>query len=140
MHYIIIKYRRLSTSKVKGHSSNNIISNKSSRVDLTVTSSKMMRSLLLSKQKPFIRRFCSNLANAPTTAAQIAVPKVVAAPPVAPGKSSTLFERLFSFLVGTGIGFGSAFYYISEELRSSNEQFKLHLDKIDKRLASLPPH
>lgn len=95
-----------------------------------------MRNLLLSKQKPFIRRFCSNLANAPTTAAQVAVPKVVAAPPVVQGKSSTLFERIFSFLVGTGIGFGSAFYYIGEELKTSNEQFKLHLEKIDKRMAS----
>jgi uncharacterized membrane protein YgaE (UPF0421/DUF939 family) len=97
----------------------------------------MMRYLLLSKQKPFIRGFCSNLANAPTTAAQIAVPKVVAAPPVAPGKSSTLFERLFSFLVGTGIGFGSAFYFIHEELESSNEQLKLRLDKIDRQLDSV---
>lgn len=95
-----------------------------------------MRNLFLSKQKPFIRRFCSNLVNAPTTAAQIAVPKVVVAPTVAPGKSSTFFERIFSFLVGTGIGFGSAFYYIGEELKSSNEQFKLHLDKMDKRMES----
>jgi hypothetical protein len=89
----------------------------------------MMRHLLLSKKQPFIKRFCSNLTNAPTTAAQIAVPQVVAAPLVAPGKSSTLFGRLLSFLVGIGIGFGSAIYFIRDKLR-------LRLDKIDRRLPS----
>lgn len=99
----------------------------------------MMRRVALNRQKLFIRHFCSNLANAPTAAGQI-VPKQVVASPVVPAKSSSTFlERVFSFLVGTGIGFGSAFYFIREELKSSNEQFNLHLDKIEKRMASLQP-
>ena len=50
---------------------------------------------------------------------------------------STLFQRLNSFMVGAGIGFGSCFYYVHEELRESNAKFEGYLDKLEGRIKAL---
>lgn len=66
-------------------------------------------------------------------------PAVAVAKPTAVPKSggSTFFQRLTSFLVGAGIGFGSSFYFIFNELKESNERFESHLNKIDDRLLKI---
>ena len=50
---------------------------------------------------------------------------------------SSFFQRLNSFLVGTGIGFGSCFYFVHDELKESNNKFENYLDKLESRIKSL---
>ena len=46
-------------------------------------------------------------------------------------------SRLYSFLVGCGIGFGTSFYFIEEELRNSNASISITLDNFDNRIKDL---
>ena len=70
-------------------------------------------------------------------AAVAAVPKVAAPTSTIAVRASTLFERLSSFLIGTGIGFGLTFYFILEELKTSNKMLESHLDKLSKRITAV---
>lgn len=65
------------------------------------------------------------------------VPKAATPTPTIAVRASTLFERLSSFLIGTGIGFGLTFYFILEELKTSNKMLETHLDKLSKRIAAV---
>lgn len=64
-------------------------------------------------------------------------PSTTVAAPASPKKSSSFFQRLSAFLVGCGVGFGSAFYYIHEELQESNTRFQKTLTDIQDRLAQI---
>ena len=50
---------------------------------------------------------------------------------------STFFQRLNSFLVGTGIGFGTSFYFVHQEVKDSNATFEKYLDKLEGRIKAL---
>ena len=67
--------------------------------------------------------------------AAVAVPKAAATSIAV--RASTLFERVSSFLIGTGIGFGFTFYFILEELKTSNKMLETHLDKLSKRITDV---
>jgi hypothetical protein len=90
---------------------------------------------VLSKQTTMCRKFSSEVAKtSPPTppAAASAAPKVE---PKSGG--SSFLQRFTSFLVGAGIGFGSSYYFIFNELHESNERFESHLKKIDERLLKI---
>jgi len=55
-------------------------------------------------------------------------PAAAAAPVVKSG--STFFQRLTSFLAGTGVGFGVSYYFIYCELIDSNNHLERKIAKI----------
>ena len=67
----------------------------------------------------------------------VAVPKSAAPTSSIAVRASTLFERFSSFLIGTGIGFGLTFYFVLEELKTSNKMLETHLDKLSKRITAV---
>ena len=81
----------------------------------------------------------ANAANPVVQAAPVAVavPKSAASPSSIAVRASTLFERFSSFLIGTGIGFGLTFYFVLEELKTSNKMLETHLDKLSKRITAV---
>ena len=50
---------------------------------------------------------------------------------------SSFMQRLSSFFVGTGVGFGVAFYYIYEELKDSNKKIEAYIHAQEERLQNL---
>ena len=56
--------------------------------------------------------------------------------PVSSG-GSTFIQRLSSFFVGAGVGFGVAFYYIYEELKDSNNKIEAYIHAQEARLQKL---
>ena len=50
---------------------------------------------------------------------------------------STLVQRVSSFLIGAGLGFGAGFYYIFEEIDQSNKVFQKYLYRIEERVQTL---
>ena len=50
---------------------------------------------------------------------------------------STLVQRVSSFLIGAGLGFGAGFYYIFEEIDQSNKVFQKYLYRIEERVQIL---
>jgi hypothetical protein len=97
----------------------------------------MLRRILSNKQTLVCRKFSSEVAKT-STPTPPAVAVASAAPKVVPKSGGSSFlQRLTSFLVGTGIGFGSSYYFIFNELNESNERFEAHLKKIDERLLKM---
>ena len=77
-----------------------------------------------------IRKLSTDIA---TTA-----PKVVAeSSPASKNSGSSFFDRFFSFLVGCGVGFGTSFYFIQEELLRANAAIDESLVSIGNRVKSL---
>lgn len=50
---------------------------------------------------------------------------------------SSFFGRLAGFLVGVGVGGGTSFYFIQEELTRSNAAFSKSLEDLNVRLRKL---
>lgn len=96
----------------------------------------MLRRVLSKQQTIMCKKFSSEVAKisppTPPGAVASAEPKVV---PKSGG--SSFVQRFTSFLVGAGIGFGSSYYFIFNELHESNERFESHLKKIDERLLKI---
>lgn len=103
----------------------------------------MFRRIVLSQRS--LTRSSSSVVTSPNAASPVvqsasavaAVPKPAAPVSTIAVRASTLFERLSSFLIGTGIGFGLTFYFILEELKTSNKMLETHLDKISKRITAV---
>ena len=103
----------------------------------------MFRRIILSQK--LLTRSSSSVVTTTNTASPVvqaaaavpAVPKAAAPTPTIAVRASTLFERLSSFLIGTGIGFGLTFYFILEELKTSNKMLETHLDKLSKRITAV---
>jgi hypothetical protein len=74
------------------------------------------------------RRALSTQATAAPTAAKTAT--------VASG-GSTFGQRLNAFLVGAGLGFGSCFFFIEQELQDSNVKFEAYIKKLEGRISAL---
>lgn len=66
-----------------------------------------------------------------------AVSKVVAAPQSAKPSSGGFFDRLSALLVGAGLGFGTSYFMINEELKESNIKLAIAFRKLEDRLAKL---
>ena len=100
----------------------------------------MFRRIILSQK--LLTRSSSSVATTTNTASPVvqaaaAVPKAAAPTSTIAVRASTLFERFSSFLIGTGIGFGLTFYFILEELKTSNKMLETHLDKLSKRITAV---
>lgn len=103
----------------------------------------MFRRIKLSQK--LLTRSSSSVATTTNTASPVvqaaaaipAVPKAAAPTSTIAVRASTLFERFSSFLIGTGIGFGLTFYFILEELKTSNKMLETHLDKLSKRITAV---
>ena len=67
-------------------------------------------------------------------AARVTPDKVVAAPQEV---GSRFTDRMFSFLVGCGFGFGMSFYFIEEELDRSNVTLNNTIAQLEQRLSNL---
>ena len=50
---------------------------------------------------------------------------------------SSFFQRLTSFCVGLGVGLGTSYYFIYEELRDSNFKLERHINQLEDRLSKV---
>jgi hypothetical protein len=72
-----------------------------------------------------------------TTPSSVPSPGPVATPSTAKSsasKGSSLIQRLTAFCVGAGIGFGTSFYFIYQELQESNSRIDRRLQKMEERV------
>lgn len=62
---------------------------------------------------------------------------VAAVKPIVKPNGSTLGQRLNSFLVGAGIGFGICFYFVYSEIQESNEMLEKYITKLDDKITAI---
>ena len=55
----------------------------------------------------------------------------------APAKGGGFLGRLTALLVGAGLGFGTSYFMISEELKESNIKLALAFRRLDDRVSKL---
>ena len=72
---------------------------------------------------------------APTTPVQQTA--AAAVKPIIKPNGSTLGQRLNSFLVGAGIGFGVCFYFVYSEIQESNEMLEKYITKLDDKITAI---
>lgn len=80
-----------------------------------------------------IRRNFSELAKSSATPAPAVSTEKIAASKSSGGGGSSFLQRLSSFFVGCGVGFGISYYSIYTELVDSNEKFEADLKDIRKK-------
>lgn len=84
-----------------------------------------------------LRRVACAKFSAITTAPTSSTVSTSVATKIPPKSGSSFFQRLSAFFVGAGLGCGSCFYFIHEELIESNSKFETYLDKLETRIKTL---
>ena len=83
----------------------------------------------------------TSLSTPTPTAVAAPVAKQVVASSSEPARKaaggSTITQRVSSFLMGAGLGFGVGFYYIFQEIEQSNNVFQKYLHRIEERVRYL---
>jgi hypothetical protein len=82
------------------------------------------------------RRYLSTNSLAANPVAKSPAPPVLKSAVVKSG-GSTFFQRLNAFLVGSAVGFGTAFFFIEQELQDSNKKFEVYIKKLESRISKL---